>query len=105
MSLQRPDSAAVTPRTRRDTVQALLDAVIREELAIASLIEAEAQKVRAFTGAQGQFPYAPTTKQINEFQGNLARILDALNDTQKNLLRLLEVGVELMEVRDDDPFP
>lgn len=100
-----PDSR--TYRPGKDIMKDLLESVALEELAIAHLINAEAEKIQAFTGHYGGFPTAPTNRQINEFQEQVARILEALAEKQKVLVRTLELGKQLLDdeaegIKDDD---
>lgn len=88
--------------TRKQIVNDILESVALEELAIAHLINAEAEKIQAFTGPYGGFPTSPTNKQINEFQSYVARILESLTEKQKLLSRTLELARELIE--DDREF-
>lgn len=81
----------------REVLVDLFEAVALEELAIAHLINAEAEKIQAFTGHYGGFPTAPSNKQINEFQEQVARILEALSEKQKVLVRTLELSKQLLE--------
>lgn len=89
------------PRTFRGVFKDILESAALEELAIAHLINAQAEKIHAFTGHYGGFPTAPTNKQINEFQGNVARILEALSEKQKLLVRTLELSLEMLKELDD----
>lgn len=84
-------------RSKQEVISHLLDSLAVEELAIARLIEAQAEKIQAFTGRDGSFPTRPTNKQINEFQSYVARILEALNAKQKNLIQMVELSRELLE--------
>ncbi len=85
-----------------DIVKDILQSAALEELAIAHLINAEAEKIQAFTGHYGGFPTSPTNKQINEFQENVARILEALTQKQQILVRTIEISKELLEDHLDD---
>lgn len=84
-------------RSRKQIVNDILESVALEELAIAHLINAEAEKIQAFTGPYGGFPTAPTNKQINEFQSHVARILEALTEKQRTLARMIELSMDLLE--------
>ncbi|WP_166246065.1 hypothetical protein [Paenibacillus turpanensis] len=84
-------------RSYQEIVKDILESVALEELAIAHLINAEAEKIQAFTGHYGGFPTAPSNKQINEFQTQVARILEALAEKQKILVRTIELSKELLE--------
>lgn len=86
-----------SPPTRKQLINDILESIALEELAIAHLINAEAEKIQAFTGPYGGFPTSPTNKQINEFQSYVARILEALTEKQKILARTMEMAKELLE--------
>jgi len=88
-------------RSGKDIVKDLLESVALEELAIAHLINAEAEKIQSFTGHYGGFPTSPTNKQINEFQEQVARILEALCEKQKVLMRTVELSRHLLEEADE----
>lgn len=92
---------ATSSRSRHRIINDILESIALEELAIAHLINAEAEKVQAFTGAYGGFPTSPSNKQINEFQGYVARILEALTEKQRLLNRTMEMAKELL---DSDEF-
>lgn len=83
--------------TRKQIINDLLESIALEELAIAHLINAEAEKIQAFTGPYGGFPTSPTNKQINEFQGYVARILESLTEKQKLLSKTIELARDLMD--------
>jgi len=86
-----------SPPSRKQLVNDILESIALEELAVAHLINAEAEKIQAFTGPYGGFPTSPTNKQINEFQSYVARILEALTEKQKILTRTMEMAKELLE--------
>ena len=86
----------MNPPTRKQLINDILESVALEELAIAHLINAEAEKVQAFTGPYGGFPTSPSNKQIIEFQSYVARILEALTEKQKLLSRTMEMAKELL---------
>ncbi|TBL75292.1 hypothetical protein [Paenibacillus thalictri] len=84
-------------RSYKSIVKDILESAALEELAIAHLINAEAEKIQAFTGHYGGFPTSPSNKQINEFQGHVAKILQALSEKQKILVRTIELSKELID--------
>ncbi|WP_256761496.1 hypothetical protein [Cohnella sp. WQ 127256] len=83
--------------TSREIFNELLLAVAKEENAIAHLIYAEADKIRAFTGNNGSFPSSPTPHQVNEFQNGVSRVVEALVEKQKMLIRLIEMSKKLLD--------
>lgn len=93
----------IKQHTGRDAIRELIHSVALEEAAIARLIQAEANKIEAFTGKGSPFPTSPTNQQINDFQNAVGRVLEALNEKQKLLIRMLELGKRLVtEDRDKD---
>ncbi|RXZ80756.1 hypothetical protein EBB07_17375 [Paenibacillaceae bacterium] len=86
----------------RDVMKEILASVAMEERSIASLIQAESDKIRAFTGSDGNFPTVPTNQQINEFQNGIARVIEALVEKQKLLVRLVAMSKHLLEEGEDD---
>ncbi len=94
-------------KTTKELVRDILEAIAIEELAIAHLINAQAEKIQSFTGPYGGFPTSPTNKQIIEFQCCVARIIESLADKQKMLIKKMELSKELLrseEDEDDDIF-
>lgn len=89
-------------KSYKDVIKDILESAALEELAIAHFINAEAEKIQAFTGHYGGFPTSPTNKQINEFQGHVGRILEALAEKQKTLLKTIELSRELLRELDDE---
>ncbi|WP_270407375.1 hypothetical protein [Paenibacillus timonensis] len=89
-------------KSYREVIKDILESAALEELAIAHLINAEAEKIQAFTGHYGGFPTSPTNKQINEFQGQVGRILEALSEKQKTLLKTIELSRDLLRDLEDD---
>jgi hypothetical protein len=89
-------------KTYKEVVKDILESAALEELAIAHLINAEAEHIQAFTGHYGGFPTSPSNKQINQFQNHVARILEALCEKQKLLVRTIELSKELLDEDDTD---
>lgn len=89
-------------KTYKDVVKDILESAALEELAIAHLINAEAEKIQSFTGHYGGFPTAPTNKQINEFQAHVGKIMEALAEKQKILYKTIELSRELLKDLEDD---
>lgn len=86
----------------REVIKDILQSAALEELAIVHLINAEAEKIQAFTGPYGGFPTSPSNKQINEFQGYVGRILEALSEKQKTVLKTIELSRELLRDLEDE---
>lgn len=78
-----------------DAFRELVKAVALEEAAIARFIQAEANKIEAFTGKGNLFPTSPTNQQITDFQNAIGRVLEALNEKQKLLIRMMELSRRL----------
>lgn len=88
-------------KTRKEIMNQLFESLAAEEMAVACLIQAEAEKIQAFTGSDGTFPTQPTNKQINEFQSYVARILEAINTKQRNLIHTVKLSMELLEEQEE----
>ncbi|MBB6675154.1 hypothetical protein [Cohnella nanjingensis] len=93
------------PSTRGDVLLEMLEAVASQETAISHFLHAEAMKIQAFTGPDGEFPTAPSNQQINEFQTSVTRMIESLADIQRLMLRTVECAQSLLNDReraDDD---
>lgn len=83
----------------------MLESITLEELAIAHLINAEAEKVQAFVGGDGyHFPTKPSTKEIIEFQATLSELIKALSEKQKTLVAKMELIKQFEEDKDDEEY-
>ncbi|MDQ0087023.1 hypothetical protein J2T12_000417 [Paenibacillus anaericanus] len=89
--------ASDNKRTGRDVFHDILASVAMEQVSISYLIQAEAYKIKAFTGVAGDFPTMPTNQNINDFQNSIARVLEALVEKQKLLMRLVEVSKRILD--------
>jgi len=92
----------LNPPSRRQLTNDLIESLALEELAIAHFINAEAEKVQAFTGPYGGFPTAPSNKQIIEFQNHVAKIFESITENQKLRNRTLELAKELIKEDEED---
>ncbi|MDP4099410.1 hypothetical protein OIN60_22085 [Paenibacillus sp. P96] len=89
-------------RSSREVMKDILTSVAMEQTSISYLIEAEANKIKAFTGAAGDFPTMPTNQHINDFQQSTARVVEALVEKQKLLIRMVEMSRRILSEGDGD---
>lgn len=87
--------------TVKNAIAELIVAMAADETAIAHLITAEAGNIEAFTGKHGEFPTSPTNQQINDFQREIARVLETIVEKQKLFLRMIEVSVRLLHLEEE----
>jgi hypothetical protein len=84
-------------RSGRDVMKDVLTSVAMEQTAMSYLIQAEANKVKAFTGAAGNFPTMPTNQNIKDFQNSIARVVEAMVEKQKLLTRMVELSKHILD--------
>lgn len=89
-------------RSSRDVMKDILTSVAMEQTSMSYLIQAQANKVRAFTGSDGNFPTMPTNQHINDFQQSTARVVEALVEKQKLLIRMVEMSRRILNEGDGD---
>lgn len=75
--------------THDEVVIDLLKSIAMEETALAHLIEAEANKVRAFVGPGRNFPLNPSVPQIIKFNAQVFKLIDVIVMKEWLLLRKL----------------
>lgn len=80
-----------------DPIRELIRSMAKEEAAIAHLIHAEVNQIKAFTGQSSHFPTPLMNEQISDFQNALARVLEALVEKQKLLIKTLELSERLLK--------
>ncbi|WP_051272247.1 hypothetical protein [Shimazuella kribbensis] len=68
----------------------LLESIALEEIALANLINAEAEKVQAFVGKKLDFPTCPTNTEIDKFNNGVLKLLDVIVMKEWLLLRKFE---------------
>jgi len=79
----------------QDTVIDLLESIALEEMALAHLMNAEAEKVQAFVGERLNFPTNPTNEEILRFNVSVTRFMETLMFKELFLLRKLETVTSL----------
>jgi adenine-specific DNA methylase len=89
-------------RSSREVMKDILTSVAMEQTSISYLIQAEANKIKAFTGPAGNFPTMPTNQNINDFQLSTARVVEALVEKQKLLIRMVEMSRRILNEEDGD---
>lgn len=73
-----------------ETLIDLLESIALEEMALAHLMNAEAEKVQAFVGERLNFPTNPTNEEILKFNVSVTRFMETLMFKELFLLRKLE---------------
>ncbi|MCH5586709.1 hypothetical protein MK805_17400 [Shimazuella sp. AN120528] len=68
----------------------LLESIALEEIALAHLINAEAEKVQAFVGKNLDFPTRPSNVEINKFNNEVFKLIDVIVMKEWLLLRKFE---------------
>ncbi len=82
--------------TQTQMVNDLLESIALEKLALAYLINAEAEKMKFFTETSDKHPILPTNQEFVEYQRYTARIIEAFMEQQKTLNRTLETVKEII---------
>lgn len=88
--------------SREELINHLLLSVSMLERSMAVFLQSEAEHLQAFTGEQGNFPTAPSNKQIVEIQQCMGRMMDILSENQKLVLQTLEVLQQMGSNEHDD---
>lgn len=78
----------LTPRDK--VVDDLLDSIAQEEMALASLVDAEASKLKAFVGDCCNFPTNPSNHEIITINKSVTRLLETVVMKEWLLLKKLE---------------
>jgi hypothetical protein len=73
----------------------LLESLALEKMALAHILQAEADKMQAFTGPLKNFPTQPTTKEILIFQETTVKLLEAVIYQERLLAQKLSLLKEL----------
>ncbi|MFB5762028.1 hypothetical protein [Paenibacillus medicaginis] len=89
-------------RSSREVMKDILTSIAMEQTSMSYLIQAEANKIKAFTGPAGNFPTMPTNQNINDFQNSTARVVEALVEKQKLLIRMMEMSRRILNEGDGD---
>jgi|GEM_PF-5195033 len=88
MSMPTIPQEPVRP-TRAEVVIDLLKSIAMEEVALANVLDAEANKVRAFVGQFQDFPLQPSAAQVLAFTVQVFRLIDTVVMKEWLLLRKL----------------
>ncbi|MBT2287727.1 hypothetical protein J7E73_01020 [Paenibacillus albidus] len=88
---------AGSKRSGREVMKDILTSVAMEQTSMSYLVQAEANKIKAFTGASGNFPTMPTNQNITDFQNSTARVVEALVEKQKLLIRMVEISKRILD--------
>lgn len=94
MSMPRIPDELYRP-SKDEVVIDLLKSIAMEETAIAHILNAEAEKIRAFVGTEMNFPGAASGQDIARFNRQICKIIDVLVMKEWLLLRKLEDVIEL----------
>ncbi|CAG7607518.1 hypothetical protein PAESOLCIP111_00967 [Paenibacillus solanacearum] len=79
----------------------LLESIALEEMAIAHLVNAEAENVQAFVGKHLNYPTDPTNNEIITFNVSISRLMETLMFKELFLLRKLETITQLRTQQND----
>jgi hypothetical protein len=85
-----------------ETVIDLLESIALEEMALAHLINAEAEKLQAFVGKHLDFPSNPSNDDILRFNVSVTRLMETLMFKELFLLRKLETVLALRTASSDE---
>ncbi len=86
--------------TRTQMVNDLLESIALEKLALAYLINTEAEKMKFFIETSDKHPILPTNRELVEYQRYTTRIIEAFTEQQKMLSRALETVKEIINSGD-----
>jgi hypothetical protein len=75
----------------------LLESIALEEMALAHLINAEAEKLQAFVGRDLDFPTCPSNSEIMKFNNGVQKLMDVIVMKEWLLLRKFENVLHCME--------
>lgn len=87
--------------TKEEVTMDLLKSIAMDEMAIANVLSAEAEKIRAFVGKQLDFPTCPSNQEIMKFNTQVFKLVDVVVMEEWLLLRKLE---NVMELTDTSEF-
>lgn len=88
--------------TKDEVTMDLLKSIAMDEAAIANVLSAEADKVRAFVGKQYNFPTYPTNHEIMKFNNQIYKIVDVIVMEQWLMLRKMENVMEFADTNNDE---
>jgi len=85
-----------------ETIIDLMESIALEEMALAHLVNAEAEQLQAFVGEALDFPTRPSNGDILRFNAALARVLETLMFKELFLLRKLETAALLRSAAEEE---
>lgn len=85
-----------------ETIIDLIESIALEEMALAHLLNAEAEQLQAFVGENLNFPSNPSNSDIFRFNVALARVLETLMFKELFLLRKLETAATLRTAAEEE---
>jgi len=83
--------------TMKEVIIDLLESIALEEIALSHLLNAEAEKIQAFTGKKLDFPTCPSNMEIAKFNQQTSKFLEVIVMKEWLLLRKLEDVLFLKE--------
>jgi hypothetical protein len=86
--------------TLPEAIVDIIRSISLEEIALAHLINAEAEKVQAFVGKCSDFPTNPTNKEIVTFNQTVGQLMDTILMKEWLLLKKLETVIRMEEKRE-----
>ncbi|TCS93628.1 hypothetical protein [Hazenella coriacea] len=75
----------------------IIQSVALEEIALAHLINAEADKIKAFVGRNFNFPTHPSSKEVVHFNRSIGQLIDTVLMKEWLLLKKLETVLRVKE--------
>ncbi|MCH6268423.1 hypothetical protein [Neobacillus citreus] len=75
----------------------LIESIAKEEKALAKLIKAEADKIKAFVGKKGNFPTKPCNDDILDINHSVRQMLETIVMKEWLLLKKLENTLEVLK--------
>lgn len=81
----------------RKMMESMVESAALEDIAISKLLKAQADVIRVFSDEYGKGLGSPSNKQMNEFQGYVARIVEALTEKQKISIRRMELSRSFLD--------
>lgn len=82
---------------KKEVITKLMDSIAEEEIALASIISSEADKINAFVGKNLDFPTSPSNRDIIDFNQSIYRIIESVLMNEWLLFKKLETIISLKE--------
>lgn len=90
--------------TLPESIIQIIKSVALEEIALAHLIDAEADKIKAFVGRNFNFPTHPSSKEVVQFNQTVSQLMETILMKEWLLLKKLETALRLKEKEHGDEF-